>query len=56
LAVIINITRSKPTGELGGKIRAGYEEYDTYYMDGIFNFGLGENVGRETVCGEARPK
>ncbi len=42
---IINITRSKPTGELGGKIRAGYEEYDTYYMDGIFNFGLGDNVG-----------
>ncbi|MGD2008387.1 MAG: TonB-dependent receptor [Cellvibrionales bacterium] len=42
---IINITRTQPTGELGGKIRAGYEEYDTYYMDGVFNFGLGENLG-----------
>src|SRR6056300_212431 len=41
---IINITRTKPTGELGGKFRAGYEEYDTFYADGIFNFGLGENV------------
>lgn len=41
---IINITRTKPTGELGGKIRAGYEEYDTYYTDAILNFGLGENV------------
>ena len=41
---IINITRTKPTGELGGKFRAGYEEYDTFYTDGILNFGLSENV------------
>jgi len=39
----INITRSRPTGELGGKIRVGYEKYDTYYVDGIVNFGLSEN-------------
>ena len=41
---IINITRTKPTGEVGGKFRAGYEEYDTYYADGIFNFGVGEDL------------
>jgi iron complex outermembrane receptor protein len=40
---IINITRSKPTGELGGKFRVGAENYDTFYADGIFNFGLGDN-------------
>ena len=42
---IINVTRTKPTGELGGKFRAGYEDYDTYYADAIFNFGIGENIG-----------
>ena len=40
----INITRSRPTGELGGKVRVGYEKYDTYYADGIVNFGVGENL------------
>ena len=40
----INITRSRPTGELGGKVRVGYENYDTFYADGIFNFGIGENL------------
>ena len=39
----INITRSRPTGELGGKLRVGYEKYDTFYADGIVNFGLSEN-------------
>ena len=39
----INITRSRPTGELGGKLRVGYEDYDTFYADGIVNFGLSEN-------------
>jgi len=41
---IINVTRTKPTGELGGRFRAVYEDYDTYYGDAIFNFGLGENI------------
>ena len=40
----INITRSRPTGELDGKVRVGYENYDTFYADGIFNFGIGENL------------
>lgn len=41
---IINVTRTKPTGELGGKLRAGYEEYDTYYTDGLLNFGVGDDL------------
>ena len=27
---VINVTRSKPTGKFGGKVRAGYGDYDTY--------------------------
>ena len=34
---IINVTRTRPGGAPGVKIRAGYEEYDTYYVDGILN-------------------
>lgn len=37
---MINVERSKPTGELGGKFRAGYGDYDTYWVDGVFNFGV----------------
>ncbi len=40
----INIERSRPTGELGGKVRAGYGDYDTYYFDGIVNFGITDNL------------
>jgi iron complex outermembrane receptor protein len=40
----INIERTKPTGEFGGKLRAGYGDYDTYYVDGIVNFGLTDNL------------
>lgn len=42
---IINVTRTRPGGAPGGKIRAGYEEYDTYYVDGILNVGVGEHLG-----------
>ena len=40
----INIERTKPTGELGGRFRAGIEDYDTYYADAIVNFGISEDV------------
>ncbi len=40
----INVERSKPTGETGGKFRVGYGDYDTIYADGIVNFGLSENL------------
>ena len=46
---LINVTRTQPTGELGGKIRAGIENYDTYYLDGVFNFGLTDNLAGKVV-------
>ena len=42
---VINIERSKPTMETGGKIRGGYGNYETAVVDGIFNFGNGETFG-----------
>ena len=39
------MTRTRPGGASGGKIRAGYEEYDTCYVDGILNVGVGEHLG-----------
>ena len=41
---MINVERSKPTGELGGKFRAGYGDYDTVWADGVFNFGLSDKL------------
>ncbi len=41
---LINIERTKPTGELGGRFRAGVENYETYYLDGIFNFALTDDL------------
>ncbi|MHA7817246.1 MAG: TonB-dependent receptor [Pseudohaliea sp.] len=41
---LINIERTKPTGELGGRFRAGAENYETYYLDGIFNFALTDDL------------
>ncbi len=40
---MINVERTRPTGEFGGKIRAGIGDYDTYWFDGIVNFGLTDN-------------
>jgi iron complex outermembrane receptor protein len=41
---VIIMERSKPTGEVGGKFRASYGNYDTAVIDGIFNFGLGDKL------------
>lgn len=41
---VINLRRSTPTGELGGKIRASVGNYDTTRIDGLLNFGVGENL------------
>ncbi|MCZ6525466.1 MAG: TonB-dependent receptor plug domain-containing protein, partial [Gammaproteobacteria bacterium] len=40
----INVERTKPTGEFGGKLRAGYGDYDNLYFDGIVNFGVTDNL------------
>ena len=39
VAGVINLTRTKPTGEVGGKLKVGYGDYDTTIIDGILNFG-----------------
>ncbi|MGI9328905.1 MAG: TonB-dependent receptor [Pseudomonadales bacterium] len=41
---VIHMRRSKPTGELGGKIRASVGNYDTTRIEGLLNFGIGEQV------------
>jgi iron complex outermembrane receptor protein len=40
----INVDRTRPTGELGGKVRAGYGDYDHYWLDGVLNFGMGDSL------------
>lgn len=42
---VINLTRSKPTGETGATIRVGAGNYDRTTVDAIVNFGIGEQVG-----------
>jgi len=44
VAGVIHLTRSKPTGEQGGKVRIGFGDYDTATVEGIFNFGLSETA------------
>lgn len=41
---VINLRRSQPTGELGGKVRASVANYNTTRIDGLLNFGLSEMV------------
>ena len=41
---VVHLRRSRPTGETGGKIRASYGNYDTLRLQGLVNFGLGDQV------------
>ncbi len=41
---VINLRRSKPTGELGGKVRASYGNFETARVDGLINFPIGDQV------------
>ena len=41
---MINVERTRPTGELGGVVRVGYGDYDTFWADGVLNFGVMENL------------
>jgi len=41
---VINLTRTKPTGELGGKVRASYGNYDTLEFDAMLNFAITDNL------------
>ncbi len=49
---LINVTHTQPTGELGAKIRAGIEDYDTYYADGVFNFGVMDDLAAKITLGK----
>jgi iron complex outermembrane receptor protein len=49
---IIKVNRTRPTGELSAKIRAGYGDYDTYYGDAIVNFGVSENFAVKLSAGK----
>lgn len=40
----INVERTRPTGELGGKVRAGLGNYDKYWLDAIVNFGITDDL------------
>lgn len=43
LGGLINVTHTQPTGELGAKLRVGFENYHRYYADAILNFGITDN-------------
>lgn len=41
---VVHLRRSRPTGEAGGRIRASYGNYDTLRLQGLANFGLGDQL------------
>jgi iron complex outermembrane receptor protein len=41
---MINVERTRPTGELGADFRMGYGDYDTFWLDGVLNFGVTDNL------------
>ena len=48
---LINVTHTQPTGELGVKLRAGAEDYDTYFGDAVINFGITDDIaGKVTLA------
>jgi iron complex outermembrane receptor protein len=49
---LINVTHTQPTGEFGAKLRAGVEDYDTYYADAIINFGIVEDLAAKVTLGK----
>ena len=42
---VINIKRTKPTGELGAKVKIGVEEDNTQDLQAVVNFPIGSNAG-----------
>lgn len=41
---VINLQRSRPTGEFGGKVRASYGNYEDMRFDGLLNMALGDDT------------
>ncbi|MGK0500372.1 MAG: iron complex outermembrane receptor protein [Oceanicoccus sp.] len=44
IAGVINLARTQPTGEVGGKVKIGYGDYDTSNFEGIVNFPVTDNI------------
>ena len=42
---VINIRRTRPTMETGGKVEASYSKFNSWQARGVFNFGDGETYG-----------
>lgn len=42
---VINLERTRPTMEFGGKIGASYGNYDTTTVEGVLNFGNSDSFG-----------
>ena len=42
---VVKVDRSRPTMNLGGKVRASYGDYDTSMLDTVLNIGNGDNFG-----------
>ena len=53
---VINVERSKPTGELGGKIRASYGDYDTTNVEGILNFPVTDKLAAKLSAASLQQK
>ncbi len=47
---VINVERTKPTGEFGGKLRAGYADYDTYNVEGLVNFPVTDTLAAKLTA------
>jgi iron complex outermembrane receptor protein len=50
IAGVVNLARTQPTGELGGKVRAGFGDYDTTNLEGIFNFPITDSVAAKLTA------
>lgn len=47
---VINVTRSDPSDEFGGKVRASYGNYDTVELDGLLNVPLGDQLAMKLTA------
>lgn len=52
----IIVTRSKPTGENGLKIKAGFEEFETNYFEAIANMGISDELGLKLTAASREQK
>jgi iron complex outermembrane receptor protein len=56
IAGVINVTRTKPSFEFGGRIRAGYGNYDDIQLDGYVNIPVVQDKFAVKVGGARRAR